>query len=118
MHSKILFKKYVIACILFILAIFAKYNMQNMEFSNIRVSDVKIEIGTLIKKMRANRKLTQEELARRLNLSRITIQNIERGSNFTIETYLLVLQYFDEIESFSEYVKSKIDDYSELKSIY
>ena len=92
--------------------------MQNMEFSNIRVSDVKIEIGTLIKKMRANRKLTQEELARRLNLSRITIQNIERGNNFTIDTYLLVFQYFDEIESFSEYIKSKIADYSELKSIY
>lgn len=92
--------------------------MQNMDFSNIRVSDVKIEIGTLIKKMRTNRKLTQEELAKRLNLSRITIQNIERGNNFTIDTCLLVFQYFDEIESFSEYVKSKIDDYSELKSIY
>jgi len=32
-----------------------------MSFSSIRVSDVKIEIGTLIKKMRTNRKLTQEE---------------------------------------------------------
>jgi len=92
--------------------------MQNMDFSNIRVSDVKINIGTLIKKMRANRKLTQEELAKQLNLSRITIQNIERGNNFTIDTYLLIIQYFDEIESFNEYIKSKVDDYNEIKSIY
>ena len=89
-----------------------------MNFSNIRVSDVKINIGTLIKKMRAKRKLTQEDLAKRLNLSRITIQNIERGNNFTIDTYLLIFQYFDEIESFNEYIKSKVDDYNEIKSIY
>ena len=89
-----------------------------MDFSNIRVSDVKINIGTLIKKMRANRKLTQEDLAKQLNLSRITIQNIERGNNFTIDTYLLIFQYFDEIESFNEYIKSKVDDYNEIKSIY
>ena len=89
-----------------------------MDFSNVRVSDVKINIGTLIKKMRAKRKLTQGELAKRLNLSRITIQNIERGNNFTIETYLLIFQYFDEIESFNEYIKSKVDDYNEIKSIY
>ncbi len=92
--------------------------MHDMDFYNIRISDVKIEIGTLIKKMRTNRKLTQGELAIRLNLSRITIQNIERGNNFTIDTYLLVLQYFNEMESFSEYIKSKIDDYKEIKSIY
>ena len=92
--------------------------MQNMDFSNVRVSDVKINIGTLIKKMRANKKLTQGELAKQLNLSRITIQNIERGNNFTIDTYLLIFQYFDEIESFNEYIKSKVDDYNEIKSIY
>ena len=89
-----------------------------MDFYNVRVSDVKINIGTLIKKMRTKRKLTQGELAKRLNLSRITIQNIERGNNFTIETYLLIFQYFDEIESFNEYIKSKVDDYNEIKSIY
>ena len=89
-----------------------------MDFSNVRVSDVKIEIGKLIRKMRANRKLTQVELAKRLNVSRITIQNIERGNNFTIDSCLLVFQYFDEIESFNAYIKLKIDDYNEIKSIY
>lgn len=89
-----------------------------MEFGSIRVSDVKIDLGRLIKKMRTDRKLSQEELAKRLNLSRITIQNIERGNNFTIETYLLVLQFFNEIGSFSDYIKSKLEDYNEIKSIY
>jgi transcriptional regulator with XRE-family HTH domain len=92
--------------------------MHDMDFNNIRISDVKIGIGTLIKKMRTNRKLTQGELAIRLNLSRITIQNIERGNNFTIDTFLLVFQYLDEIDSFNEYIKSKIDDYNEIKSLY
>ncbi|MFN8776416.1 MAG: helix-turn-helix transcriptional regulator [Flavobacteriales bacterium] len=89
-----------------------------MSFSTIRVSDVKADIGILVRKMRTNRKLTQEELAKQLNLSRITIQNIERGNNFTIDTCLLIFQYFDEIGSFSEYIKSKMDDYNEIKSIY
>ena len=92
--------------------------MHIMEFGSIRVSDVKIDLGRLIKKMRTDRKLSQEELAKRLNLSRITIQNIERGNNFTIETYLLVLQFFNEIGSFSDYIKSKLEDYNEIKSIY
>lgn len=89
-----------------------------MEFSNVRVSDVKVEIGLLVKKMRTTRKLSQEELAKSLNLSRLTIQNIERGNNFTIDTCLLIFQYFDEIGSFSDYIKSKTDDYSGMKSIY
>lgn len=100
------------------ISILAYYTIQNMNFSAIRVSDVKINIGMLIKKMRVKKKLSQEELAKRLNLSRITIQNIERGNNFTIDTYLLILQHFDEIESFNSYIQSKIDDHSELKSLY
>jgi len=89
-----------------------------MDFSPIRVYDVKKDLGSLIKKMRVKRKLTQEELAQSLNLSRITIQNIERGKNFTIDTYLLILQHFDEIASLNDFVKAKLDDYHEIKSIY
>ncbi len=94
------------------------FNYAMMDFSNIRVSDVKMETGSLIKKMRTSRKYTQAELAKRLNLSRITIQNIERGNNFTIDTFLLILQHFDEMESFSDYIRSKTDDYNQMKSIY
>jgi len=89
-----------------------------MEFSPIRVHDVKKDLGSLIKKMRVKRKLTQEALAQSLNLSRITIQNIERGKNFTIDTYLLILQHFDEIASLNDFIKAKLDDYHEIKSIY
>jgi transcriptional regulator with XRE-family HTH domain len=92
--------------------------MHDMEFSNVRVSDVKIAMGALIKSMRVRRKLTQVELAQRLNRSRITIQNAERGNNVTLDTYLLILQFFGEIESFNDYIQSKIDDCHEIESIY
>lgn len=75
-------------------------------------------MGALIKSMRVRRKLTQIELAQRLNRSRITIQNAERGNNVTLDTYLLILQFFGEIESFNDYIQSKIDDYHEIESIY
>jgi DNA-binding XRE family transcriptional regulator len=89
-----------------------------MDFSTVRVSDVKIEMGALVKKMRAHQKLTQGALAKRLNLSRITIQNIEQGKNFTIDTFLLVLQYFEEMNWFHDSIKSKVEDYTVIKSLY
>ena len=89
-----------------------------MNFSAVKVSDVKIDIGNLIKKMRANKKVSQEVLAKNLNLSRITIQNIEAGKNCTLDTCLLIFQYFDELNSFSDYLKSKRDEYNEIKSFY
>ncbi len=89
-----------------------------MNFSNVKISDVKTDIGILVKKMRTTQKLSQEELAKKLNLSRITIQNIENGKNFTIDTYLLIFQYFDEIGSFSEYIKSRNDDVHDITSLY
>lgn len=89
-----------------------------MEFFDLRVSDVKAEMGELIKRMRAKQKLSQEELAKQLNLSRITIQNLERGNNFTIDTFLLVLQYFNEMEALYDLVQKKKDDYTNLKSMY
>jgi DNA-binding XRE family transcriptional regulator len=89
-----------------------------MAISSVKVQDVKKAMGSLIKQMRVKRKLTQEALAQSLNLSRITIQNIERGKNFTIDPYLLILQHFDEIASLNDFVKAKLDDYHEIKSIY
>jgi transcriptional regulator with XRE-family HTH domain len=89
-----------------------------MGFNSVKVSDVKSTMGGLIKTMRTQRKLTQIELAEQLNLSRITIQNVERGNNFTIDTLLLLLQYFDELESFNKYLTSKVDDHTTIKSIY
>lgn len=89
-----------------------------MQFDNVRVSDVKIEMGKLVKRMRARHDLTQDELAKRLSLSRITIQHVERGSNVTMDTLLLILQHFDEIHSFRDFIRTKMDEYEEVKSLY
>lgn len=89
-----------------------------MIFSTLRVSEVKQNMGQLVKKLRTEKKITQEELAKQLNLSRITIQNIERGNNFTIDTYLLVLEYFNEMASWHHFVTQKLDQVHSIKSIY
>lgn len=89
-----------------------------MSFSSLRVSDVKQAMGKLVKQMRSDRKLSQEELAKQLNLSRITIQNLERGGNFTIETFLLVLQHFGEMQALYDFIQAKGEDFSYLKSFY
>jgi transcriptional regulator with XRE-family HTH domain len=52
---------------------------------NLKIKDVKSEIGQLVKSLRKKQKLSQQELAEQLDLSRITIQNLESGKNFTIE---------------------------------
>lgn len=89
-----------------------------MSFSSLRVSDVKQAMGKLVKQMRSDRKLSQDELAKQLNLSRITIQNLERGGNFTIETFLLVLQHFGEMQALYDFIQAKGEDFSYLKSFY
>ncbi|MEN9638837.1 MAG: hypothetical protein RLZZ262_705 [Bacteroidota bacterium] len=89
-----------------------------MEFAPIRIHDVKNEVGQWVKKMRTERKLTQVELADRLNLSRLTIQNIEHGNNFTIDTLLLILQHFDELGSFRAFIQEKCEDFVDKKSFY
>jgi DNA-binding XRE family transcriptional regulator len=89
-----------------------------MDLVPIRIHDVKKEVGQWVKKMRTSRKLTQIELAERLNLSRLTIQNIEHGNNFTIDTLLLILQHFDALASFREFVQNKMEDLVDKKSFY
>ena len=53
---------------------------------NLKIKDVKTEIGKLVKSLHKKQKLSQQELAEQLDLSRITIQNLESGKNFTIDT--------------------------------
>jgi DNA-binding XRE family transcriptional regulator len=87
-------------------------------FAPLHISEVKTGIGNLVKTMRTRRKLTQEELGKQLNLSRITIQNIERGNNFTIDTFLLICQHFNELDSFHAFIQSKLEDFKPIKSYY
>lgn len=85
---------------------------------NTNIQDVKGEVATLIKKMRKSQSITQEELAVKLNLSRVTIQNVEAGKNFNIDTLLLIFQYFEQLESFNSFIHEKSEEYDNLDSLY
>ena len=85
-------------------------------FHSIKVKDIQKEMGRTLREYRKREQLTQEELAKRLNLSRITIQNLERGNNFTADTFLKVMQYFGLLQTMSEFLKSlQIEN---VKSLY
>lgn len=75
-------------------------------FSFITIKEVQINLGTWCKSLRRNEKLSQEELADRLAVSRLTISNLENGKNFTIDTFLKVMQYFGELEKVNELAKN------------
>ena len=89
-----------------------------MFINNIKIKDIKLEIGQLVKSFRKRDKISQEELAEKLNLSRITIQNLEAGKNFTIDTLLKVLQHFDLLNSLNEILKDKRNDNENTESLY
>jgi len=69
-----------------------------------------IEIGKLIRKARKERKITQEELAKRAGLSRATIVSIEKGrigslSFASIISVLRIIGYDISIEKFNPFKK-------------
>lgn len=85
---------------------------------NLKIKDVKIEMGALVKGLRKQNKLTQEELAKALNLSRITIQNLESGKNFTIDTFLKAVKHFDMLSDFNDYVLNMKENTNDSESYY
>ena len=89
-----------------------------MFVNNIKIKDIKLEIAQLIKSFRKRDNLSQQELAEKLDLSRITIQNLESGKNFTIDTLLKVLQYFGLLSSLNELLKEKRNENENLESLY
>lgn len=84
----------------------------------LKIKDVKNEIGQLVRSYRKSQKLTQQQLADQLDLSRITIQNLESGKNFTIDTFLKVLQHVELLGAFNAFVKGKRSDNEHVKSLY
>lgn len=86
--------------------------------ANLKIKDVKSEIGQLVKSCRKREKLSRQELAEKLDLSRITIQNVESGKNFTIDTLLKVLHYFDLLQAFNDFMKGKRTDFEQIESLY
>jgi transcriptional regulator with XRE-family HTH domain len=83
-----------------------------MLFRPTTIKDVKNQTAALARSLRKNKGLSQEQLAEALGLSRITIQNLEAGKNTTLETLLKVLQYFDTLDKFNQFIENNIEDNS------
>ncbi|MCH2224388.1 MAG: helix-turn-helix domain-containing protein [Crocinitomicaceae bacterium] len=86
--------------------------------SSVKIKDVKLEIGELIRSSRKEKKISQGVLADQLDLSRVTIQNLESGKNFTIDTLLKALQYFELLESLNQLLIDKRNERENLTSLY
>ena len=89
-----------------------------MIFDAIKIKDVKIDIGETIRLMRKQNGLSQQQLAELLNISRITVQNLEAGKNFTIDTLLKVLQHFDKLRQLKNEITQVKINIEDAKSLY
>ena len=77
-------------------------------FDTIEIKEVKNELGHLIKALRKQRGFSQTQLAEALDVSRTTIQNLELGRNFTVDTFLKVMKEMDLLSQLnSEVIKAK-----------
>jgi transcriptional regulator with XRE-family HTH domain len=85
---------------------------------NLKIKDVKAEIGQLVKSYRKKQKLSQQDLAELLDLSRITIQNLESGKNFTIDTLLKVFNHFDVMVGLNQFLIEKRIENEQMTSLY
>lgn len=87
-------------------------------FDAIEIKDVKKELGALVKAIRKQRGWSQSQLATSLDVSRTTIQNLELGRNFTIDTILKVLKEMDMLDQLnSEVIRAK-SQVLHTKSLY
>jgi len=87
-------------------------------FEFITIKDIQVALGEWCKSLRKREKLTQQELAKELDISPITISKLENGENVTLETILKVLQYFDELNSLNRFIQTKIENLNDTKSLY
>ena len=87
-------------------------------FEFITIKDIQNALGEWCKLLRKREKLTQQELAKELDISPITISKLENGENATLETILKVLQYFDELNSLNCFIQTKIENLNDTKSLY
>jgi len=94
-----------------------QYNVQFM-FDTVEIKDVKKELGLLVKAMRKQRGLSQNQLAKSLDVSRTTIQNLELGKNFTVDTILKVLKEMDLLEQVQNEITAAKTHVINSKSMY
>lgn len=89
-----------------------------MILGNIKIKDVKSEIGQLVRAYRKQHKISQQELANQLELSRLTIQNLESGKNFTIDTLLKIFNHFDVLLGFHQFLMDHRNETKQVNSLY
>jgi len=87
-------------------------------FSTIEIKDVKNEIGDLVKALRKQRGWSETQLANALGVSRTTIQNLELGKNFTVDTILKVLKEMDLLKQLHGEITQAKDHVLHAKSMY
>ena len=91
--------------------------MKEIFFDSVKPSDAKLQMGAWCKSLRQRKGISQEELSAKLNLSRVTIHHLESGRNSTLETFLKVLNHFQELESFYTFLAEKTAE-KDVKSLY
>lgn len=87
-------------------------------FQTIKIKDIKEQIGLLTRTLRKQHQLTQQELADLLDVSRLTIQNIEAGKNFTIDNLLKIVQHFDLLSDLNQQIENYHQAQLDAKSLY
>jgi transcriptional regulator with XRE-family HTH domain len=78
-----------------------------MDLKTVNIVDVKMNLANMLRSLRKRNSMTRAELAEELGVSRITIQNIETAQNVTIDTLLKVLQYFELLENFNDFISEE-----------
>ena len=88
-----------------------------MIFEPTKITDVKEKVADLSRSLRSKHELSQEQLAEKIGVSRITIQNLEASKNVTLDTLLKVFHYFDLLEKLHLFLKDETDS-STIPSLY
>lgn len=83
----------------------------------VTIKDVKLKIGVWCKQKRREYNISQNTLAEKLALSRITIQQLEAGKNVTIDTLLKVADHFNSLEAINDFFENEITN-ANIDSLY
>lgn len=76
-----------------------------MSWNFILEEEVLSEVGKRIKSFRKNAKMSQQELADRVGVSRVIISKIERGANTSMTTFLRIIKLFNRIDALEEVLR-------------
>jgi len=87
-------------------------------FDTVEIKEVKNEIGLLVKALRKQRNWSQSEMAEAIDVSRTTIQNLELGRNFTVDTFLKVMKEMDLLNQLHDEVSKAKAHVINAKSMY